>query len=350
MCSTIRNSNGLSVIQQLHGLINRSPGKTAAGKFFKKDGRFCRKFRGSRSVRFALAVHSHAKRSRRGDLSRHNFYMRILHLAPHPDDELLGCPAILLALRQAGHTIDNLACSLGQRNQEERRARELQEACDRVGFNLLIPDPLPRIDSAADPAEAESEVREALETIMPQYDLLVSPSPHDLHPGHEAVGRAVRTVLRERDGVWWQWGLWADLPLPSVLYPFGEEEMKTILWALEAHGEELARNDYRRLFEGRASANSVLGPERLWGFGTEGIDAPYAEVVTEVRHQDGAWKLGAPRLLDAEQPLLEDTSELERRPSAYLRGRTREEEPLLRPDVTEWIEAPSVGEMLRGQE
>jgi LmbE family N-acetylglucosaminyl deacetylase len=29
--------------------------------------------------------------------------MLVLHLAPHPDDELIGAPATLMALRDAGH-------------------------------------------------------------------------------------------------------------------------------------------------------------------------------------------------------------------------------------------------------
>lgn len=126
--------------------------------------------------------------------------LRVLHISPHPDDELIGCPAILLALLRAGHSITNLACSLGQAADEERRRGELEEACRRAGFGLIIPDPLPRIDSSADTAQAEGEVVEALRPLLDEYDLLVSPSLFDLHPGHEAVARAVREVCRGREG------------------------------------------------------------------------------------------------------------------------------------------------------
>ena len=34
----------------------------------------------------------------------------LLHLSPHPDDELAGMPATLMALRDAGWRIVNLAC------------------------------------------------------------------------------------------------------------------------------------------------------------------------------------------------------------------------------------------------
>lgn len=272
--------------------------------------------------------------------------MKFLHLAPHPDDELIGCPAILIALQRAGHQVTNLACSLGRPEQEAQRRAELQEACQIAGFELIIPDPLPRIDSLADPAEAEGEVASLLQKIVGEYSVVVSPSIHDLHPGHEAVARAVRKVLGP-ETVWWQWGLWADLPVPSILYPFNKQEMETILQALQAHGGEIARNDYRQLVEGRARANSILGPERCFGFGTEGIDSSFAEVVAEVRRKDDRWIGGAPRLLDPKDPL--GNTAPRDLPRAFLRGQTSEEESLLHPDLTDWIEQASITETLRAQ-
>ena len=40
--------------------------------------------------------------------------MRVLHISPHPDDELMGAPATLMALRDAGHEVTNLALTLGR--------------------------------------------------------------------------------------------------------------------------------------------------------------------------------------------------------------------------------------------
>ena len=47
--------------------------------------------------------------------------LTVLHLSPHPDDEVLGAGATLLGLRDAGHRVINLACSLGRPEQQERR-------------------------------------------------------------------------------------------------------------------------------------------------------------------------------------------------------------------------------------
>jgi LmbE family N-acetylglucosaminyl deacetylase len=273
--------------------------------------------------------------------------INILHLAPHPDDESIACPAILSALVQAGHRVDNLACSLGAAGQEERRRRELEAACQILNFSLIIPEPLPAIDSSANPAEAQGEVESALLEIVDNYDLVVSPSSFDLHPGHEAVGRAVRAVLRTRpEIVWWQWGLWADLPLPAIIYPFEQPEMEHVIQALDCHAGENQRNDYRRLVVGRAEMNTVLGPERCFGFGTTGIEAQYAEVVSEVRRSDDRWILSAPRFLSPAEPLADNSDELLSRPRAYLRGRSKEQEINFNPDITEIIEERSITETL----
>src|SRR5581483_1293741 len=69
----------------------------------------------------------------------------VLHVAPHPDDELLGAGATLMALRDAGWRVVNLACSLGRPEHAARRRAELVEACRLAGFELRIPPQLPPI-------------------------------------------------------------------------------------------------------------------------------------------------------------------------------------------------------------
>jgi len=59
------------------------------------------------------------------------------------------------------------------------------------------------------------------------------------------------------------WGVWGDLPAPNVFYAFGEEDLARMLHILEAYQGELERNDFRRLLAGRATANAVLGSERV---------------------------------------------------------------------------------------
>jgi len=78
---------------------------------------------------------------------------------------------------------------------------------------------------------------------------------------------------------------------------FTTKRLKQILRALEAYSTELKRNDYRRLVRGRASANAILAPERVFGFGSKGTSADFVEVLSEVEFTRGRWLLGQPRWL-----------------------------------------------------
>jgi LmbE family N-acetylglucosaminyl deacetylase len=235
----------------------------------------------------------------------------ILHLAPHPDDELLGAPAALMAMRDAGHRVVNLACGLGgEPARREERALELAEACRRARFELRT-DPLATVLHEERPA------------------VVVSPSPHDGHPAHEAVARAAAAALvalGDAAPAWWLWGLWADLPAPNLLVPYDGERLAEIQAALAAYAGELARNDYAALLEARARGHAVLGPERVFGFGAAGIEEAYADLLLELRRDAGAWRRTRPRLLDPALPVGEPVGEA----------------------VDWWLEAPSAAARLRG--
>ncbi len=233
----------------------------------------------------------------------------VLHLGPHPDDELIGAPATLMALRDGGWTVVNVACSLGADSDRARRRAELATACARAGFVCETLEPLPDPLPPGDGAPSGRRLVPALTAIADEYRpaIVVAPSPHDRHRGHEAVGRAALEVCAgsgtHRPERLWLWGLWADLPFPSLAVGFDDARLEEILSALGAHAGELARNDYRRLVRGRAEMNAVLGAERVFGFGSVGATAPYVEVLSELGRNDGRWQLGVPRWLDVTGPI-----------------------------------------------
>jgi LmbE family N-acetylglucosaminyl deacetylase len=252
----------------------------------------------------------------------------VLHFAPHPDDELLGAPATLMALRDAGYRVVNIACSLGRPEDERRRRQELEEASRLAGFESNVPEPPVAMSSKDDPAAAGARLLEIARTMIGEYipEVIVGPSPHDRHPAHELVGRAIRDAMRELASPpsrWWMWGIWGGLPLPTLGTKFDERRLAEILGALEAHVGEIERNDYRRLLRGRAEMNSVLAPELLFGFGSAAKDMRYVELLTEVS-LDGRWRLGRSRWLDAGMPFAEPTET----------------------DAGEWLTSESVTEMI----
>ena len=253
----------------------------------------------------------------------------LVHLSPHPDDEAVGCPGALLHLADRGWRVVNVVASLGFTHQHERRRAETTEASARSGFEALFLDPPLDISIGDDLAAATARVAAELPGIMADCgaSIVVSPSPHDVHHGHEVVGRGVQQALAALpDSVrWWMWGVWGDLPAPNIYFGFDEATMARAVHILEAYAGELERNDYRRLLTGKASANAVLGSERVFGFGAPAASPlPYAEVLTEIRHLSGRFMASEPHQLD-EGPTVDTRFDL---------------------DLTPWIEAPSVHEII----
>jgi LmbE family N-acetylglucosaminyl deacetylase len=231
--------------------------------------------------------------------------LHVLHVSPHPDDEAVGCPAALLALRRYGNKVTNLVTSLGHPPDHDRRRAEVAAAADIGGFELLIDD-----DCVHGEAEHfESNVAAAILAVAAQTDdhlLLVSPSPHDNHPRHEKVGRAVASAARDLGprAVWLMYAVWGSLPLPTTYYAFGEDEMLSARALLGAYSGEIARNDYNQLVYGRSIASTTLGMEQIFGFGaSQKWEQAYTELYTEVQYSGHAWRAAQPRQIVAAAPV-----------------------------------------------
>ncbi len=233
----------------------------------------------------------------------------LLHLSPHPDDEIAGAGATLMALRDAGWRIVNLACGLGRPEQAERRRREVEEACRRARFELRPCEPPLALSLGDDLAAAEDALVAVLAGVLAELApaIVCAPSPHDGHHAHELVGRAARRALEALPGAappLWLWGVWADLPFPTLIVPFGRARLDELQHALAAHASELARLPLARLLEARAVLNAGVGPERVHGSGVAGDPSlELAELLCETVLTPAGWKLGAPRRLLAEAPL-----------------------------------------------
>jgi LmbE family N-acetylglucosaminyl deacetylase len=218
----------------------------------------------------------------------------VLHVSPHPDDEALGAPATLLLLQRAGWKVVNLLVSSGRPDDEARRRAEALDAATRAGWELALPDG----------RDLPERVNALVEFHAPE--IVVSPWLHDAHPRHEEVALATADTLASLAAppVWWQWGLWADLRHPTLYVPFADDVLADAHHVLAAYAGELARNDYARLLDARATAHAVLGSERIFGFGSaRASHLPYAELLTEQRFVDGDWRRGDVRVLDPHHPL-----------------------------------------------
>jgi LmbE family N-acetylglucosaminyl deacetylase len=210
-----------------------------------------------------------------------------VHVSPHPDDEVLGCGATLGALRDAGWTVVNLACRVGD------RSVPLARSLGGLGF----------VDR-----RVGGELGEAILEVVADTGarLVVSPQPGDGHPWHEAVGQAVADCGPSFPGGlrWWTWGLWRDLASPTLYFPYGPERMDTLVAAVRNYEVEIRRNPYDELLAARGRALAILGSERVFGFGAPAASPlPYADLLSEWRWVDGAWVPSLARLLDPAAPL-----------------------------------------------
>jgi len=232
--------------------------------------------------------------------------MRLLAIAPHPDDELLGIGALHIALARAGHEVLVYPVTLGRLADRERRHDELERSARISGLTVLDVPPLPMSVAEHDdlPAGA-AQLAEALPPHLEGVDVVTGPSPRDVHPAHEAVAGAVTRAIEAThvERRLWLWSVWGSLPRPTVWFPFGEDLLDLQLAALAEHRSQVVRTDYQRLVRGRAEAASVLGPELLYGFGVDSPQEPYAELLCEVVHHHGVWYAGRERLLDSGDPL-----------------------------------------------
>ena len=236
--------------------------------------------------------------------------MRLLVIAPHPDDEILGAGAAHIALARAGHEVRVYPVTLGRRADHERRHEELAHSCRVAGLELLDVAPL---DMSAGEHDALPAAAARLAAELPAHlegvDVVSGPSPRDVHPAHAAVAGAVATAIETAgaDRRLWLWSIWGTVPRPTLWFPFAEDLLDHQLAALAEHRSQVARAAFQRLVRGRAEAASVLGPELLYGFGVQRPDEAagqeYAELLCEVVRHDGVWLAGRERRLDPAEPL-----------------------------------------------
>jgi LmbE family N-acetylglucosaminyl deacetylase len=160
---------------------------------------------------------------------------RSLILAPHADDESLGCGGLIAALAEAARppiivcVTDGSASHPGSRSHPPRILRDLREAELRAAIGELgVPGEnlvflrLPDARCPADGPEAE-QAAVTVASLIREHGIttIFATSPHDPHCDHEATGIlaakvAKRTNARLRYYPVWSWLLPAtkQLPLP----------------------------------------------------------------------------------------------------------------------------------------
>lgn len=145
-------------------------------------------------------------------------------IAAHPDDEMLGAGGLMSMLAAAGARLRLIAVTDGESSHRahadpavlaKRRTAETAAALRALGagtaevVRLGLPD--------AGLAGREDQLAAALEPLTAGFDVCLAPWDRDLHPDHEAAGRAARRAAPRVlcYPVWmWHWASPADPRVP----------------------------------------------------------------------------------------------------------------------------------------
>lgn len=188
---------------------------------------------------------------------------RLLVLAPHPDDEVIGCGGLVAHHLRDGRQVRVVVATDGAqagasatREQESRRALDLLGQTAQLEF-LRFPD-----RSLGN--EAASRIREELLVFRP--DLVLVPSPIEIHPDHLALSR-IFCELIQRDET-----LFADLAVTRVaFYEVGQPVRPNAIVditavadakyaAIAEHATQVAHRDYAGYARGLNAYRAMTMP------------------------------------------------------------------------------------------
>ena len=195
---------------------------------------------------------------------------RVLVLAPHPDDECIGCGGLVVRLVQAGVPVrvvlvtdgsgaGGLPGGAGLVRQDEFRA-----SLQRLGVsNYAL---LNFSDGQLTPtAPLFDAIAEEVCRFAPNW--LLAPSAADAHRDHRCVAQAARQAAMSHACVdtLLEFETWGALPATHVLDITNEFSSK--MAALSEHRTALAQMDYASATEGLARYRALLlAPARVGGF------------------------------------------------------------------------------------
>lgn len=182
---------------------------------------------------------------------------RAVVVAPHPDDEVVGCGGTLASLSRAGRELLVVGLTDGEasypgslrwtptllaaRRRDERLAGLRCLGVAGAPFTLGIAD--------GGVAAVEDQLAASLDEFLRPGDVVLTTWRHDGHPDHEAAGRAcVRAARRRGCGCWempiwtWHWASLDDCRVPWARVRrlgLDEDAVDRKRRAIAAHGSQL---------------------------------------------------------------------------------------------------------------
>lgn len=188
---------------------------------------------------------------------------RLLVLAPHPDDEVIGCGGLVaLHLREGRQVRVVVATDGAEGGNGEVRERESRRGLAQLGPAIV--EFLRFRDRQLDDSAADAIARE-LRSFQP--DLVLVPGPIEIHPDHLALSRIFCELIQRDES------LWATLAVARVaFYEVGQplrpnalvdiSDVATAKFAAIAeHKSQLAVRDYIGYARGLNAYRAMTLPE-----------------------------------------------------------------------------------------
>jgi N-acetylglucosamine malate deacetylase 1 len=195
----------------------------------------------------------------------------VLVLAPHPDDESLGCGGTIRLISQSGTPVDVIFLTRGENGlnssheQPESvhaqlatmREAEARAACQVLGIRHV--EFLNGIDGGL---SNQPHLAHPLAGLLAErrYQRVFAPWHGEAHPDHVAAFRLLQRAVREADVVpaIWLYEVWTPLQ-PNTHVPV-DTTMSAKREAIEKHQSQLACLDYLSAFVGLAAYRALACP------------------------------------------------------------------------------------------
>jgi LmbE family N-acetylglucosaminyl deacetylase len=212
---------------------------------------------------------------------------RALFFAPHPDDETIVGALALRILREAKMNLINVAVTQGSKKERQAgRLRELQGACDYLGYGLQTtgPNGLERVTAKTRQSEPQvwAGMVKVIGDILAQHQPRVILFPHErdwngTHIGvHYLVMDALKQLPASFECYLVETEFWGAMDDPNLMVEVSEQDLADLIVATTFHVGEVKRNPYHLLLPAWMMDNVRRGAELVGGQGGAAPDFTFA--------------------------------------------------------------------------
>ena len=223
---------------------------------------------------------------------------KALFFAPHPDDECISGGLALRLMRQARMHVANVAVTLGSKKERQaERFRELEDACNYLGFELIStgPNGLEKISAKTREQDAShwsvcvGIIRKIIERNRPK--VIFCPHERDWNSTHIGTHWLVTDALRQMppdfECYLAETEFWGAMEDPNLMVEISTEDLADMIAATTFHVGEVKRNPYHLLLPPWMMDNVRRGAEVTGGQGGAAPDFTFAALYRLRRWRDG---------------------------------------------------------------